>query len=75
MQRRCAQHSPSVHQPAEFHVDIPECQLEDLNARLKNTRWPDQLQVAADKAWMYGTELSYLQVVKLSSLWNTEPPP
>ena len=68
MQRCCAPNSTPVHQPAELHVDIAEYQLEDLNARLKTTRWPDQLQVAANKGWEYGTELNYLQVAKLSPL-------
>jgi pimeloyl-ACP methyl ester carboxylesterase len=43
-------------QPFEIHVD--EAVLEDLRARLRNTRWPAALD---DPDWAYGIEQAYLR--------------
>jgi pimeloyl-ACP methyl ester carboxylesterase len=43
-------------QPFEIHVD--EAVLEDLHARLRNTRWPAALD---DPDWAYGIEQAYLR--------------
>lgn len=41
-----------------FRIDIPQAQLDDLKARLANTRWPDELP---DVGWSYGVPTSYLR--------------
>jgi microsomal epoxide hydrolase len=41
-----------------FTIDTPQAVLDDLRARLANTRWPDELP---DTEWTYGTSLSYLR--------------
>jgi pimeloyl-ACP methyl ester carboxylesterase len=43
-------------QPFEIHVE--EAVLEDLRARLRNTRWPAALD---DPGWAYGIEQAYLR--------------
>jgi microsomal epoxide hydrolase len=48
-----------------FEIRIPDSTLEDLRARLKRTRYPDQIE-GAD--WRYGTELSYLR--ELCDYWR-----
>ena len=40
-----------------FTIDVPDAVLDDLQARLDNTRLPDQLDGAG---WTYGTDLDYL---------------
>lgn len=40
-----------------FSVAVPDSALEDLRARLRNTRWPDQVS----DPWDYGTDLGYLR--------------
>lgn len=44
--------------PRPFRIDIPDADLDDLQRRLENTRWPDQL---AGTSWEYGTDKAYLQ--------------
>ncbi len=41
-----------------FRIDIPQQDLDDLNNRLTNTRWPGELP---DAAWNYGVNQTYLQ--------------
>jgi epoxide hydrolase len=41
-----------------FVVDIPQADLDDLAARLSNTRFPDEL---ADVGWSYGVPLGYVR--------------
>ena len=43
-----------------FAIDIPQPALDDLRTRLKNTRWPDELDGAG---WDYGTNLAFLQEI------------
>lgn len=50
-----------------FKVDVPQRRIDDLNARLDNARWPDQLPGVG---WEYGTERSYLQ--DLCEYWREE---
>lgn len=40
-----------------FHLGIPQAQLDDLGARLANTRWPDELP---EVGWSSGVPVSYL---------------
>ena len=49
-----------------FRIDVPETVLDDLRARLANTRWPDEI---ADQGWKYGTNLAYLK--DLCETWRT----
>ncbi len=50
-----------------FKIHIPEEILTDLQARLKNTRWPDEI-TGAD--WEHGANLSYMK--DLVTYWKTE---
>jgi len=49
-----------------FTIDIPQAQLDDLNARLANTRWPDALP---DVGWSRGVPAAYL--TGLAEYWRT----
>jgi pimeloyl-ACP methyl ester carboxylesterase len=51
----------------QFHIDIPESSLTDLNERLRHTRWPDELN---NTGWEYGTNLDYLR--ELTQYWQRE---
>lgn len=48
-----------------FEVRVPNEVLSDLEERLAETRWPDQV---AGAGWSYGTNLAYLQ--ELVSYWQ-----
>jgi pimeloyl-ACP methyl ester carboxylesterase len=50
----------------EFNVKIPQSNLDDLKARLKNTRWPGEAQ---GSDWAFGTSEVYLK--KLVNYWTT----
>ncbi|MBX2894443.1 MAG: epoxide hydrolase [Cyclobacteriaceae bacterium] len=50
----------------EFKVDIPQSDLNDLKARLKNMRWPGE---AEGSDWNFGTSEAYLK--NLVSYWAT----
>ena len=41
-----------------FTIETPQHVIDDLHARLANTRWPDEIP---DTNWTYGTDLAYLQ--------------
>ena len=41
-----------------FIIATPQAALDDLRARLENTRWPDEIQ---GNDWRYGTDLAYLK--------------
>ena len=42
----------------EFRIEVPEAELEDLRARLRNARWPERETV---EDWSQGVPLAYLQ--------------
>ena len=44
----------------QFTIDVPQATIDDLNARLDLTRWPEQ-ELVAD--WTQGIPLSYVQEV------------
>jgi microsomal epoxide hydrolase len=44
--------------PESFTIQTDQHLLDDLNERLRRTRWPDQIDGAG---WDYGTELGYLR--------------
>lgn len=50
-----------------FALDVPAHVVEDLRARLRATRWPDQIP---DSAWDYGADRDYVQ--RLCSYWANE---
>jgi len=50
-----------------FEIHIADEVLDDLRARLRNTRWPDQVP---DIGWNQGTELNWLQ--RLVNFWMGE---
>ena len=46
----------------KFQINISQLVLDDLKARLKNTRWTDEI---TGSGWEYGTNLSYLKELTL----------
>ncbi|WP_216216275.1 epoxide hydrolase family protein [Amycolatopsis aidingensis] len=54
------------HDIQPFRIDIPEAELEDLRARLANTRWPDELPGVG---WSRGVPVGYLK--ELAGYWRT----
>ncbi|GAB3138782.1 epoxide hydrolase [Amycolatopsis stemonae] len=49
-----------------FRIDVPQADLDDLRARLANTRWPDQ---PADAGWRLGVPVDYVR--ELAEYWRT----
>ncbi|MEV1119065.1 epoxide hydrolase family protein [Actinosynnema sp. NPDC049800] len=49
-----------------FRIDVPQAQLDDLDARLANTRWPDELPGVG---WSRGVPVGYLK--DLAEHWRT----
>ena len=49
-----------------FRIDIPQEDLDDLQARLDRTRWPDELPGVG---WDYGVPLGYVK--ELAEYWRT----
>jgi pimeloyl-ACP methyl ester carboxylesterase len=49
-----------------FKIEIPEQTLQDLQARLERTRWPDEIH---GSEWDYGTNMAYLK--ELVEYWRT----
>ena len=47
-----------------FEIDVPDAVLEDLDRRLAETRFPDQV----GDAWVYGTDVTYLR--ELVTYWR-----
>jgi pimeloyl-ACP methyl ester carboxylesterase len=43
-----------------FRIAIPDEEIEDLRARLRATRWPDQLP---DSGWSYGADIEQMQAL------------
>jgi pimeloyl-ACP methyl ester carboxylesterase len=50
-----------------FRLDVPETELEDLRARIRNTRWPEPETV---EDWSQGVPLAYLR--SLCRFWADE---
>ena len=50
-----------------FQISVPDSALADLKARLKNTRFPDEVP---DTGWEYGTNLAYLK--ELVEYWRDQ---
>ncbi|MRH90545.1 epoxide hydrolase [Nocardia sp. SYP-A9097] len=49
-----------------FRIDIPSAAIDDLNARLAATRWPDELPGVE---WSYGIPTGYVR--ELADYWRT----
>jgi pimeloyl-ACP methyl ester carboxylesterase len=49
-----------------FRIDVPQADLDDLQARLDRTRWPEELPGAG---WDYGVTLDYVK--ELAERWRT----
>jgi pimeloyl-ACP methyl ester carboxylesterase len=43
-----------------FRIDVPQEVLDDLQERLADTRWPDEVEGAG---WSYGTNLSFMKAL------------
>jgi pimeloyl-ACP methyl ester carboxylesterase len=54
-----------VGQPRPFTIDVPQAALDDLKARLANTRWPEKETV---DDWDQGVPLAYAQ--ELAAYWR-----
>lgn len=50
-----------------FRCETPQAVIDDLRARLGNTRFPDQVE---DAGWDYGSELSYVR--SLCAYWRDQ---
>ena len=48
----------------EFKINIAQSVLDDLKARIKSTRWTDEI---TGSDWKYGPGLSYMK--ELSNYW------
>jgi len=53
-----------VHPVESFAIDIEPSEVDELRDRLRQTRWPDEVEAAA---WDYGTSLPYLR--ELIAYW------
>ena len=60
-------HAESAVRVEPFSIAIEEDVLSDLRARIRNTRWPDQIPGVG---WQQGTDLEYLR--PLSEYWADE---
>ncbi|GAA2386778.1 epoxide hydrolase [Streptomyces glaucosporus] len=49
-----------------FRIEVPQHRIDDLHARLANTRWPDELP---DIGWSRGVPVGYLR--ELAEHWRT----
>jgi microsomal epoxide hydrolase len=54
--------------PQPFRADIAQAQLDELQQRLGQTRYPDE--IAGNDDWRYGTNLKYLR--SLMDYWRTD---
>ena len=50
-----------------FKINVPQSALDDLQERLKGTRWPDE---ATDSGWSMGTNLGYMK--QLADYWQKQ---
>lgn len=62
-----AQEAPDESRLERFRINIPDSVLDDLNERLAQTRWPDQLP---GTGWDYGTDTRYLR--ELVDYWQND---
>ncbi|GAA4195394.1 epoxide hydrolase family protein [Microbispora amethystogenes] len=53
----------------QFHIDIPEADLDDLHRRLAATRWPGEAPGGGYGGWDRGVPLDYLK--SLTGYWRT----
>ena len=43
---------------SDFPIKIPDSEIDDLKKRIKQTRWPDEVN---DSNWLLGTKLEFLK--------------
>jgi len=48
-----------------YKIDVPKQVIEDLNLRLRSTRWPDSLHLSG---WHLGTDINYLK--EITDYWQ-----
>jgi microsomal epoxide hydrolase len=53
--------------PVPFTIDVDQSILDDLQQRLSNVRWPDEVP---ENNWQYGTDLAYLK--SLVEYWREQ---
>jgi hypothetical protein len=51
----------------KFTLQTPSAAIEDLRARLRETRWPDAPDAPEDAGWSLGTDVAYLR--ELVAYW------
>ncbi|TDC05333.1 epoxide hydrolase, partial [Streptomyces sp. 8K308] len=61
-----ADHTPLDSTISPFRIEIPQAAVDDLRARLANTRWPDELPGVG---WSRGVPVGYLR--ELADHWRT----
>lgn len=54
-------------QVSPFKIDIPQSTLDDLQERLKRTRWTDEVE---GMGWSYGSNLGYMK--ELADYWQLQ---
>lgn len=62
-----AQKNTKMKNVTPFKIEVAQSVLDDLQMRLKNTRWTDE---PANAGWSYGTNPSYLK--ELVTYWQTK---
>lgn len=62
-----AQKNTQMKNVTPFKIDVAQSVLDDLQMRLKNTRWTDE---PANAGWSYGTNPSYLK--EIVTYWQTK---
>lgn len=69
MERQLTQNHPPAANAlvTPFTIDIPDAAIIDLQARLQQTRLPDQI---TNTSWEYGTDIRYLE--ELLAYWQNE---
>jgi pimeloyl-ACP methyl ester carboxylesterase len=62
-----AQNKPNMQTVKPFKIEVPQSVLDDLKARIKQTRWADAPENAG---WNYGTNPAYLK--ELADYWANQ---
>lgn len=57
-------------EPESFMISVKDEELDDLTERLEKARWPDQLELAPDAKWSYGTDVDYMK--QLTKYWAND---
>lgn len=57
----------TIASPRRFQIEVPDAVLDDLHHRLRNARWPDEIE---GTDWQFGVDLTYLK--SLSEYWRDQ---